>query len=141
AYSDVLLAESLVNAARQSAKSGILPGRLIEERVNNRDNSDATLLTALESLTFTSNVSRRHAEAKVEDAQRRLRINQQQVRTLIGQSVADESQTEKVTQQQAARRTRPMNVCRWWNSVLRLQAQLNDAVFHPVNALPPATDC
>lgn len=90
AYSDLLLAESLVNAARENAKSGIVPGRVIEERINNRDNAEALLLTALESLTYTANVSLRHAAATVEDAERRLKISHQVVQTLLGQSTADE---------------------------------------------------
>ena len=65
AYSDVLLAESLANAAQQNTKSGIVPMRIIEERVNSRDNAEATLLTALESLAYTANVSLRHAEPKL----------------------------------------------------------------------------
>ena len=39
--------------------------RIIEERVNSRDNAEATLLTALESLAYTANVSLRHAEPKL----------------------------------------------------------------------------
>ncbi len=77
AYSDVLLAESLVNAVQDNAKSGVVPGRVIEERINSRDHAEATLLTALESLAYTANVSLRHAEANVEDAERRLKISQQ----------------------------------------------------------------
>ena len=65
AYSDVLLAESLANAAQQNTKSGIVPMRIIEERVNSRDNAEATLLTALESLAYTANVSLRHAAPKL----------------------------------------------------------------------------
>lgn len=93
AYSDLLLAESLVSAARDNANSGVVPGRLVAERTNSRDNAEAVLLTALESLTYTTTVSRRHAEAAVEDAERRLRISRQSVQTLLGHSTADENQT------------------------------------------------
>lgn len=96
AYSDLLLAESLVNATRDSVNSGVVPGRLIAERTNNRDNAEAVLLTALESLTYTTTVSRRHAEAAVEDAERRLRISRQSVLTLLGHSDADEQPTVSV---------------------------------------------
>ena len=98
AYSDLLLAESLVSAARDSANSGVVPRRLIAERTNNRDNSEAVLLTALESLTYTTTVSRRHAEATVEDAERRLRISRQSVLTLLGHSDADEHPTLPVSE-------------------------------------------
>lgn len=91
AYSDVLLAESLATAVQENVKSGVVPGRIIEERINNRDNAEATLLTALESLTFTANVSLRHAETHAEDIERRLRISQQAVQTLLGHSAADET--------------------------------------------------
>ena len=101
AYSDLLLAESLVSAARESANSGIVPGRLIAERTNNRDNAEAVLLTALESLTYTTNVSRRHAEAVVEDAERRLRISRQSVLTLLGHSAADENPASSVSENKA----------------------------------------
>ncbi len=91
AYSDVLLAESLVNAVQENAKSGVVPGRIVEERINNRDNAEATLLTALESLTFTAKVSLRHAETQADDLERRLSISQQAVQTLLGHSAADET--------------------------------------------------
>ena len=95
AYSDVLLAESLVNAVRDNAKSGVVPGRVLEERINNRDNAEASLLTALESLAYTANVSLRHAEANVADVERRLKISQQAVQTLLGHSTADETSAAK----------------------------------------------
>jgi len=95
AYSDVLLAESLVNAVQENAGSGVVPGRIIEERINSRDNAEATLLTALESLTFTANVSLRHAETQADDLERRLSISRQAVQTLLGQSAADETPAAK----------------------------------------------
>ncbi len=90
AYSDLLLAESLVNAAQESAKIGIVPTRLIEERINSRDNAEATLQAALEDLTFTAKLNYRRAETRVEDAERRLKISLQAVQTLLGHSSADE---------------------------------------------------
>ena len=95
AYSDVLLAESLATAVEENAKSGGVSGRIIEERINNRDNAEATLLTALENLTFTAKVSQRHAETQAEDLERRLSICQQAVQTLLGQSAADEASAAK----------------------------------------------
>lgn len=102
AYSDLLLAESLVSAARDTANSGVVPGRLIAERTNNRDNAEAVLLTALESLTYTTTVSRRRAEAAVEDAERRLRISRQSVRTLLGHSDADEQPASQTAETKAS---------------------------------------
>ncbi len=95
AYSDLLLAESLVTAVEQNAKSGIVPGRMVEERLNNRDNSEAALLSALEEQSFEARQRCRQAEAQVEDAERRSRISLQTVRTLLGKATA--SSTEPVT--------------------------------------------
>lgn len=84
AYSDLLLAETLLNSIRDNAKNGVVPGRMIEERTNTRDNAEAALLTALESLLYESRVTLRQADAAVEDAERRLQISQQAVQTLLG---------------------------------------------------------
>jgi len=84
AYSDLLLAESLLSSIRDNAKSGVVPGRIVEERTNTRDNAEAALLTALESLLYESKVSLRRADAVVEDAERRLQISRQAVQTLLG---------------------------------------------------------
>jgi cobalt-zinc-cadmium efflux system membrane fusion protein len=86
AYSDLVLAESLLNAVTENANNGVVPARTVEERTNVRDNAEAGLLTALESLTYASSVSLRRAEINVQDAERRLMISRQAVRTLLGQS-------------------------------------------------------
>ena len=86
AYSDLLLAESLLDSIRDNAKNGVVPGRIVEERTNTRDNAEAALLTALESLLYASKVSLRRADAIAEDAERRLQISQQAVQTLLGLS-------------------------------------------------------
>jgi multidrug efflux pump subunit AcrA (membrane-fusion protein) len=43
AYSDLLLAESLATTAEQNAASGVVPGKLVEQRINARDNMESTL--------------------------------------------------------------------------------------------------
>lgn len=86
AYSDLLLAESLLNSTRENVKNGVVPGRIVEERTNKRDNAEAVLLTAMESLLYAAKVSLRRADAVVSDAERRLRISQQAVQTLLGLS-------------------------------------------------------
>ena len=90
AYSDLLLAESLADAAQKNAKSGVVPGRVVEERLTTRDNSEAALTSALEELTFEATQSCRQAEAEAEDAQRRLKISLQSVRTLLGNTTAED---------------------------------------------------
>lgn len=63
-------------------------GRVLEERLTTRDNSEAALTSALEELTFEATQSCRQAEAEAEDAERRLKISTQSVRTLLGNITA-----------------------------------------------------
>jgi cobalt-zinc-cadmium efflux system membrane fusion protein len=98
AYSDLLLSESLVEAAQQNARSGVFPARTIEERENNRDSKEAALLAGLEEQTFEANQRCQQAGAQLADAERRYRISQQTVRTLLGRfeaggEAADQPQT------------------------------------------------
>jgi cobalt-zinc-cadmium efflux system membrane fusion protein len=86
-YSDLLLAESLVNAAQASARSGLVPARTLEERINNRDNAEAALLGALEVEAFEATQRCRQAEASAADAQRRSQISLQTIRTLLGKGI------------------------------------------------------
>ncbi len=97
AYSDLLLAESLLNSTRENVKNGVVPARIVEERTNKRDNAEAALLTALESLLYAAKVSLRRAEAVVSDAERRLRISQQSVQTLLGLSTGAKPDAEHDT--------------------------------------------
>ena len=95
AYSELLLAESLVASAQQNAKAGIVSGRTLEERLNHQNNSEAALLAALEEQSFEATQRCRQADAQVEDAERRSRISLQTVRTLIGRSA--ETPTDPAT--------------------------------------------
>jgi len=88
-YSDLLLAESLVNAAQSSARSGLVPARTLEERINNRDNAEAALLGTLEEEAFEATQRCRQAEATAADAERRSRISLQTVRTLLGKGTTE----------------------------------------------------
>ncbi|MEZ6034182.1 MAG: efflux RND transporter periplasmic adaptor subunit [Planctomycetaceae bacterium] len=97
AYSDLVLAESLLNAVKENAQNGVVPARVVQERTNVRDNAEAGLLTALESLTYASSVSLRRADINVQDAERRLMISRQAVRTLLGQSATCEAAGESVS--------------------------------------------
>ncbi len=85
AYSDLLLAETLVEAAQQNAQSGVFPARTIEERENSRDSKEAALLAGLEEQSFEAQQRCQQAAAQLADADRRFRISQQTVRTLLGQ--------------------------------------------------------
>ncbi|MFN9718043.1 MAG: efflux RND transporter periplasmic adaptor subunit [Planctomycetota bacterium] len=83
-YSDLLLAETLVEAAQRNAKSGVFPSRTIEERENSRDSKEAALLAGLEEQSFDAQQRCQQAAAQLADAQRRFRISEQTVRTLLG---------------------------------------------------------
>jgi cobalt-zinc-cadmium efflux system membrane fusion protein len=117
AYSDMLLAESLVASAEQNAKSGVIPGRTVEVRVNNRDNAEAALMAALEEQTFTALQSCRQAEAQAEDADRRHRVSLQTVRTLLGKSLAASGELNVVEKADADADLQPELL-----SVVRLRA-------------------
>lgn len=86
AYSDLLLSESLASAAEESTKNGIVPGKLLEQRINARDNMESTLLSALEEQTFAAKQSCRQAQSQFEDAEHRFRISLQTVATLLGKT-------------------------------------------------------
>lgn len=88
AYSQLLLADSLAQAAERNAKEGVVPGRIVEERLNERNNAESALLAALEEKTFEATQNCRLAEATAEDAERRLRISLQTVKTLLGRMPA-----------------------------------------------------
>ena len=89
AYSDLLLAESLATTAEQNAASGVVPGKLVEQRINARDNMESTLLSALEELSFAAKQSCEQADSGFEDAQNRYRISLQTVATLLGKSTSE----------------------------------------------------
>ncbi|MCA9009367.1 MAG: efflux RND transporter periplasmic adaptor subunit [Planctomycetaceae bacterium] len=118
AYSDLVLAESLLNAVKENAQNGVVPARVVQERTNVRDNAEAGLLTALESLTYASSVSLRHADINVQDAERRLMISRQAVRTLLGQSATCEAAGES----DSARADSEMNPESESLSLVRLRA-------------------
>ena len=131
AYSDLLLAESLVASAEQNAKSGVIPGRTVEERVNNRDNAEAALMAALEEQTFTALQGCRQAEAQAEDADRRHRVSLQTVRTLLGKSLAEPG-APNVVEKICNRNCFQSCVCEH-----HLLARLNAASLLPLNVLMP----
>lgn len=84
AYSDLLLAETQLAAAEENQRNGVISTRTLEERSSNRDQFEAVLTASLEEQAFLASQSCRKAEASVKDAERRLRISLQNVRTLLG---------------------------------------------------------
>ncbi|MEN9556969.1 MAG: Cobalt-zinc-cadmium resistance protein CzcB [Planctomycetota bacterium] len=86
-YSDLLLAETQLRAAEENAANGVVPAKVVSERKANLDQFEARLTSAMEERTFLANQARLQSEAKVQDAERRLRVSLQQVRTLLGAAV------------------------------------------------------
>lgn len=83
-YSDLLLAETQLRSAEENAGNGVVPAKVVVERTASRDQFEAKLTSAIEERTFSANQMRLQSEAKVQDAERRLQISLQQVRTLLG---------------------------------------------------------
>lgn len=83
-YSQLILAESLTQSALDSATTGAVPRKLLQERQSERDSAEAALQGTLEQLLFSASQTCRQAEIMVEDSQRRLRISRQNVATLLG---------------------------------------------------------
>ncbi|MBL8814999.1 MAG: efflux RND transporter periplasmic adaptor subunit [Planctomyces sp.] len=84
AYSQLTLAETLATAAVENVASGVIPRRTLQERQSEVETAEASLLGTLEQLVFEANQACRQAEIAVEDAERRLLISRQTVRTLLG---------------------------------------------------------
>ena len=83
-YSDLLLSETQLQSAEENAANGVVPAKVVTERTANRDSFEAKLTSAIEERTFSANQMRLQSEAMVLDAERRLQISLQQVRTLLG---------------------------------------------------------
>lgn len=83
-YSDLLLSETQLRSAEENAANGVVPAKVVTERTANRDSFEAKLTSAIEERTFSANQMRLQSEARVQDAERRLQISLQQVRTLLG---------------------------------------------------------
>lgn len=91
AYSDLLLAETQLEAAEENQRNGVISTRTLDERNSNRDQFEAVLTASLEEQAFLAGQSCRRAEASVKDAERRLRISLQNVRTLVGNTAVQTS--------------------------------------------------
>ena len=84
AYARLILAESLVANIQTPNESRVVASRTLLERKSDRQAAEATLRTALEQAAFDSRQDRATAEAKAEDARRRLDIAQQRLSALLG---------------------------------------------------------
>ncbi|MCA9059685.1 MAG: efflux RND transporter periplasmic adaptor subunit, partial [Planctomycetaceae bacterium] len=88
-YSQLLLADSLLQSAEENVASGVVPARVLQERTAERDSAEATLTGTLEQLKFDAKRRCRQAETELADAERRLSIARHHVRTLLGMSQPD----------------------------------------------------
>lgn len=94
AYSHLLLSESLLQAATDNADTGIMSRKIMQERQNERERAEAALSATMEQLVFESRQDFREAQNAVEDAERRLTISRQSVRSLLGFSSLPENAEE-----------------------------------------------
>jgi len=86
AYSRFRLAQSLAAAVDPANNSGALPGRTIQERLSERDTARASLAAIIEQSLFQATQDRDMSKLELSDADRRLKISEQVVKTLLGDS-------------------------------------------------------
>lgn len=86
AYTDKLLAASMVERMASVAESGAISSRTIDERKSSLDARQAALQSTIEQTQFDADRAAREAQATVDDAQRRWEIATGRVTTLLGLS-------------------------------------------------------
>ena len=89
-YSELLLAEVQLKTAEENARAGVIPGRVVIEKRQACDQLEETLASQLEERTFEARQLQLQTASRQQDADRRLRIARQHVRTLLG-SADDET--------------------------------------------------
>ncbi|MFO0059512.1 MAG: efflux RND transporter periplasmic adaptor subunit [Planctomyces sp.] len=88
-YSELLLAEVQWKTAEENAKAGVIPGRVVIEKRQAYDQLEETLTSQLEERSFEARQLQLQTESRQQDAERRLRIARQHVRTLLGSAEDD----------------------------------------------------
>ncbi len=83
-YSELLLAEVQLRTAEENAKAGVVPGRIVIEKRQACDQLEETLASQMEERAFEARQLQLQTESRQQDAERRLRIATQHVRTLLG---------------------------------------------------------
>jgi cobalt-zinc-cadmium efflux system membrane fusion protein len=84
AYSRFLLARSVADSLTTASQSGAVPQRTLQEGLSSRDVAIATLDSALEQSLFEARQQCLQATNAAADAERRLQISRQHLRTLLG---------------------------------------------------------
>lgn len=86
AYTDQLLAQSMVSRIETAADSGALPARTVDERKRKFESSGAALQGIIEQTLFDAERAAQVAENDLQDARRRWEIASGRVATLLGMS-------------------------------------------------------
>ncbi|WP_437185403.1 efflux RND transporter periplasmic adaptor subunit [Planctomicrobium sp. SH668] len=84
AYTRYRLAESLASAVSDSTSGGALSGKMVQERMSERDSSRSALDSIIEQSLFEATQDAAEARLQLDDSERRLKISQQQLQSLIG---------------------------------------------------------
>jgi cobalt-zinc-cadmium efflux system membrane fusion protein len=84
AFGKYTLARSTVDSIQSAAESGAIPQRTYQDALNGRDTAAAALDSVLEQLRFDSQQQCREAANAAADAERRLQVSRQHLRTLLG---------------------------------------------------------
>ena len=84
AYSNMLLADELIEKVRPLAESGAVPGRTLRERENQRQLAEIAFRTARDQATFAAEQALLNAEADVAAADRQFNLARQAVEALLG---------------------------------------------------------
>ncbi|MFN9826640.1 MAG: efflux RND transporter periplasmic adaptor subunit [Planctomyces sp.] len=100
-YSELLLAEVQWKTAEENAKAGVIPGRVVIEKRQAYDQLEETLTSQLEERSFEARQLQLQTESRQQDAERRLRIARQHVRTLLG-SAEDEAVSAEAGESESA---------------------------------------
>ena len=84
AYSRLLYVEKVNKSTQLLSEGGVLSGRIVEERLSNQEVAKANFAAACEESLFLTRQDSARAEASLEQADRRVQISKQHLRTLVG---------------------------------------------------------
>ncbi|SFI15012.1 efflux RND transporter periplasmic adaptor subunit [Planctomicrobium piriforme] len=93
AYSRFRLAKSLADAVDQGS-AGALSGRIVQERMSERDAAQAALQAVTEQSLFEACQASSLAKLEVDDAERRLKISRQNVEMLLGYAESEQLEAD-----------------------------------------------
>jgi len=91
-YSRLRYVEKVNTSTQQLSEGGVLSGRIIEERISNLEVAKANFIAACEEAKFLTQQESDRAQAALEQADRLVRISQENLRMLVGSRLGDESE-------------------------------------------------